>query len=91
MSDELITSFLGALQASVSILLIIFYGALASQFKLVEGSTSKQVSALCVRMFLPALLMANVGSQLNADTGIRYVPILSMCASQIEDSDLIAG
>ena len=89
MSKELVTSFLDALQASISILLIIVYGVLASQFKLLEGLASKQISVLCVRMFLPALLMANIGSQLNADTGLRYVPVLSMCTKEIEDSDLI--
>ena len=79
MSDELTTSFLGALQASVSVLLVIFYGVIAAQFDLLEGSTTKQISTLCVRMFLPALLVTNVGSQLHADTGLRYVPILSRC------------
>ena len=77
MSDELKTSFLGALQASLSVLLVISYGVIASQFNLLKGSTTKQISTLCVRMFLPALLFTNVGSQLHADTGIRYVPILS--------------
>ena len=76
MSEELKTSFLGALQASISVLLVIFYGVLAAQFDLLKDSTTKQISTLCVRMFLPALLVTNVGSQLHADTGLRYVPIV---------------
>lgn len=77
MSDSLITSFLGALQASLSVLLVISYGVIAAQFDLLDGSSSKKISTLCVRLFLPALLITNVGSQLHADTGIRYLPILS--------------
>lgn len=77
MSDELKTSFVGALQASLSVLLVVSYGVIASQLNILKGPTAKQISTLCVRIFLPALLVTNVGSQLHADTGIRYVPILS--------------
>jgi len=77
MPNEVLTSFLGAIQASLSVLLVISYGVIAAQFNILQGSTTKQISTLCVRMFLPALLITNVGSQLHADTGIRYVPILS--------------
>ena len=77
MANEVLTSFLGALQASLSVLLVISYGVIAAQFGFVKGDSTKQISTLCVRMFLPALLITKVGSQLHADTGIRYVPILS--------------
>lgn len=77
MSDSLKTSFVGALQASLSVLLVISYGVIAAQFDILDGTSSKKISTLCVRLFLPALLITNVGSQLHADTGVRYVPILS--------------
>ncbi|KAL6717891.1 hypothetical protein ACLMJK_003976 [Lecanora helva] len=76
MANELLTSFLGAFQASLSVLLVTFSGVLAAQFNILNEESTKQISALCVRMFLPALMLTNVGSQLHADTGIRYVPIL---------------
>ena len=76
MANQVLTSFLGALQASLSVLLVILYGVIAAQFELLKGDSTKQISTLCVRMFLPALLVTKVGSQLHADTGIRYVPIL---------------
>ena len=76
MPNELLTSFLGAIQASLSVLLVISYGVIAAQFDILKGDSTKQISTLCVRMFLPALLITNVGSQLHADTGIRYIPIL---------------
>ena len=76
MTNELKTSFLGALQASLSVLLVLSYGVVAAQFDIIKGSTTKQISTICVRMFLPALLVTNVGTQLHADTGSRYIPIL---------------
>ena len=77
MPNELLTSFLGAIQASLSVLLVISYGVIAAQFDILKGDSTKQISTLCVRMFLPALLITNVGSQLHAGSGIRYIPILS--------------
>ncbi|KAI9711610.1 MAG: hypothetical protein M1812_007132 [Candelaria pacifica] len=70
------TSFLGALQASLAVLLTIGYGVIASQFNILQESSAKDISKLCVRLFLPALLISNVGSQIHLDTVTRYVPIL---------------
>lgn len=77
MTNEILTSFLAAIQASLSVLLVIFYGVLAAQFDLVQADSTRQISTLSVRLFLPALLITKVGSQLHAETGIRYLPILS--------------
>lgn len=77
-SESILTPFLGALQASLSVLLTIGYGVIAAQFDLLTSSSAKDISKLCVRMFLPALLITNVGSQLHLDTAMRYVPILSV-------------
>lgn len=76
MSSGLLTSFLGALQASFSVLLTISYGVIASRFNLLKESSSRDISKTCVRLFLPALLITNVGSELHADTALRYVPVL---------------
>ncbi|KAK5124318.1 hypothetical protein LTR85_002021 [Meristemomyces frigidus] len=75
-ATEIVTPFLAALQASISVLLTIFAGVLVAQFYLLDGDAAKQVSRTCVRMFLPALLITKVGSQLHSDTVMRYVPIL---------------
>lgn len=72
---ELLEPFLGALQASLSVLLTIFYGVVATQFKLMNDKTAKDISKLCVRLFLPALLITNIGSQLSSETVHRYVPV----------------
>lgn len=76
-AKELVIPFLGAIQAAVSVLLTIWYGVLAAQFKMLSGKTAKEVSTLCVRMLLPALLITKVGSELQQGTAMRYVPIFS--------------
>ncbi|KAI9756724.1 MAG: U4/U6-U5 snRNP complex subunit prp31 [Chaenotheca gracillima] len=73
----LLTSFVGALQASISVLLTISYGLIATQFSIISEASAKDISKLCVRIFLPALLITNVGSELHASTVGRYIPILS--------------
>ncbi len=77
MSSGLAASFLGALQASLSVLLTIFYGVLAAQFQLLSESSAKDISKTCVRLFLPALLIVNIGSALESSTIYRYFPLLS--------------
>ncbi|KAF2277036.1 uncharacterized protein EI97DRAFT_375477 [Westerdykella ornata] len=75
-ASELVIPFLGALQAAVSVLLTIFYGVVTAQFNLLSGKAAKEVSGLCVRMLLPALLIYKVGSELQQGTALRYLPIL---------------
>jgi len=77
MSSGILPSFLGALQASLAVLLTISYGAIASRFNLLKESSSRDISKTCVRLLLPALLITNVGKELHADTVHRYVPVLS--------------
>jgi len=67
-TEDLVVPFLGALQASIAVLLTIFYGVIAAQFNLISEASAKDVSKACVRLFLPALLISNVGSQLHLDT-----------------------
>ena len=72
-----LVSFLGALQASLAVLLTISYGVIASRWKLLSDSSARDISKTCVRLFLPALLITNIGSELDTSTVGRYVPILS--------------
>lgn len=77
MASHVLSSFLGAVQASLAVLLTISYGVIASRFNLLKESSSRDISKTCVRLFLPALLITNVGSELHVDTALRYVPVLS--------------
>ena len=48
----LVPSFLAAIQASLSVLLVIFYGILAAHWKLLDSGTGKAISKICVKMFV---------------------------------------
>lgn len=74
-TSELVEPFVGALQASISVLITIFFGVLTAQFNLLSPGAAKEVSRTCVRMFLPALLVYKLGTNLDSETGIRYIPI----------------
>lgn len=68
-------SFLAAIQASLSVLLVIFYGGVAAHLNLLNPSNTKAISKVCVRMFLPALLIVKIGSELHAESAGRYLII----------------
>jgi auxin efflux carrier family protein len=72
----LFNSFLAAIQASLSVLLVIFYGIIAARFKLVDSTSAKSISKICVKMFLPALLLTKIGSELHSGSAHRYLIIL---------------
>lgn len=78
MASEFLVSFLGAVQASLSVLLTIGFGVAAAQFGLVTTKAAEEVSRLCVRVLLPCLLIVKLGSELHLDTAVRYVPIVGM-------------
>jgi hypothetical protein len=77
-ASELLVPFAGAIQASFSVLLTIAFGVIAAQCNLLSTNAAKEVSKLCVRMFLPALLIFKIGSNLHQGTAVRYIPVLSM-------------
>ncbi|KAG9240162.1 auxin efflux carrier [Calycina marina] len=72
----LLNSFLAAIQASLSVLLVIFYGGLAAHLKLLDGPSSTAISKICVKMFLPALLLTKIGAELHAGSAELYVVVL---------------
>ena len=71
----LLESFLAAIQASLSVLLVIFYGGIAAYLNIVNPANTKAISKVCVRMFLPALLLVEIGSQLHAGSANRYLVV----------------
>ncbi|KAK5937765.1 hypothetical protein PMZ80_009894 [Knufia obscura] len=76
MPSTILTSFSGALQASLSVLLVIFYGVIAAQFNLIDNAAAKKVSHLSVKLFLPFLLLTKLGKELTLENAVNYVPIL---------------
>ncbi|KAK6954438.1 hypothetical protein Daesc_004405 [Daldinia eschscholtzii] len=76
MVSPLLVSFLGAVQASLSVLLTIGCGVIAAQFGLVTTEAAEEISHLCVNVLLPCLLITKLGSELHLDTAVNYVPII---------------
>jgi auxin efflux carrier family protein len=75
-STGLLTTFLAAIQASLSVLLVVFYGVLMARFSLLDSRAGKTISKVCVKVFLPALLFTKIGSELHAGSAHRYLVIL---------------
>lgn len=78
MLSEFAVTFLSAVQASLSVLMTIAVGVAAAQFGFLDSESSKRVSQLSAQVFLPLLLLTNIGSEINLETSVRYLPILSM-------------
>ncbi|KAH8827951.1 hypothetical protein DL96DRAFT_1128072 [Flagelloscypha sp. PMI_526] len=77
MDSSLITSIIGAFQASLSVLVVVFYGVLLSHFHVVSPMGAKEVSKACVRVFLPALLIYDLGNQLHKGNTSNYAIIIA--------------
>lgn len=75
-SGGFLSTFVAAIQASLSVLLVVSYGVLLVRFKLLENGTAKEISKLCVRIFLPALLFTQIGSELHSESAVRYLIVL---------------
>ncbi|KAK8042700.1 hypothetical protein PG994_013183 [Apiospora phragmitis] len=75
-SNGLHESFVGAIQASLSVLFIIAIGVIVARWKIIDAHNSKPLSKLCVRIFLPALLLTKIGSDLEAGSVGRYGIVL---------------
>ena len=73
----LLSSFVAAVQASLSVLLVISYGGIAAKLGLLDSSNGKAISKICVKMFLPALLLIQIGTELHLGSAHRYLIILA--------------
>lgn len=73
----LLQSFVAAIQANMSVLLVMSYGGVAAHLGLMDRASTKPISRLSARMLLPALLVTKVGSELHAGSAHRYLVILA--------------
>ncbi|KAF5373197.1 hypothetical protein D9757_010555 [Collybiopsis confluens] len=76
MPSSIVVAFLGALEASASVLLTIFYGGIAAYFGLISNKSSIDISRLAVNLFLPCLLFVNLGSDIGLSDIHRFTPII---------------
>lgn len=72
----LLSAFVAAIQASLSVLLVISYGGIAARLGLLSSQHGKAISKICVKMFLPALLLVQIGSELHRESANRYLIVL---------------
>ncbi|KAL1591968.1 hypothetical protein SLS60_011560 [Paraconiothyrium brasiliense] len=76
MPSGLLSSFVAAIQASLSVLLVISYGGIAAHLGLLDSKNSKAISKICVKMFLPALLLVQLGSEMHPGSAHRYLIVV---------------
>ncbi|KAL5606888.1 hypothetical protein BROUX41_003265 [Berkeleyomyces rouxiae] len=76
MPSGLLFSFAAAIQASLSVLLVISYGVIAAHHSLLSSATTRTISKVCVRMFLPALILTSIGAELAPSSAGDYLFIL---------------
>ncbi|KAF5022729.1 hypothetical protein F66182_5277 [Fusarium sp. NRRL 66182] len=81
-SSSILSTFVGAIQASASVLLTISYGVVAGQTRLLSVETGRQISKICIKMFLPALLVVNLAWALVYNfLSIAFGFVLTKCLS----------
>lgn len=76
-SSGLVSSFVAAIQASSSVLLVISYGGVAAHLGLLDSKNGKAISKICVKMFLPALLLVKLGSEMHPGSANRYLIVVA--------------
>lgn len=77
MASSLKVSFIGALEAVLSVLLTLSYGVGAAWYGLIHDRSVTDISRLCVNIFLPGLLLTNVGEHLSLDSLRDYISVFS--------------
>lgn len=73
----IVVPLVGALQACVSVLLTMSYGVAAQRLRLIQESSINDMAGLGVKLFLPALIIINLGEQLQLGNALNYIPVLS--------------
>ncbi|KAH9839382.1 uncharacterized protein C8Q71DRAFT_749203 [Rhodofomes roseus] len=78
-------TFLGALEGAGSVLLTCFAGYIVARRGLLDHSTVKQVSKLCTTLFLPCLLIVQMGPELSVSSLSRYwiIPLWGLISTAI--------
>lgn len=77
--EDILVPLLGAFQACLSVLLTMCYGVATRRFCLLRREAINEMTGLGVKVFLPALLIVNLGNNLHYESALNYVPVLGMC------------
>lgn len=52
------------------------YGLIARRLRLIQETSINDMGALGVKVFMPALLIINLGKQLHLGSAMNYIPVL---------------
>ncbi|KAG9074766.1 hypothetical protein FS749_013649, partial [Ceratobasidium sp. UAMH 11750] len=79
---NILETALGSAEASIAVLLVLFFGYWAQHLGWVNDDGEKQISHLCITVFLPALLFTQIGPHATASNLTDYgiIIILSVFA-----------
>ena len=78
-------AFLGALQGTISVLLTLLSGYVASQLGLLDPHTIHRLSMLCSNLFLPCLIITQMGPAITIDQLHRVwiIPVWGLVSSAL--------
>ncbi|EJD41832.1 hypothetical protein AURDEDRAFT_169035 [Auricularia subglabra TFB-10046 SS5] len=62
--SDIAASLLGALQGTVSVLLTLFSGYFCAKIGILDKNSTRRVNGLCSKLFLPCLLITQIGADL---------------------------
>ncbi|EJD41824.1 hypothetical protein AURDEDRAFT_68207 [Auricularia subglabra TFB-10046 SS5] len=62
--SDIAASLLGALQGTASVLLTLFSGYFCAKIGILDKNSTRRVNGLCSKLFLPCLLITQIGSDL---------------------------
>lgn len=74
---------LAAVQSSISIILIIAAGFASRKYKLLDERGESQLSFLCNNLFLPLLLVSQVGPNFSSSELDKVVPLFAFAAVEM--------
>ena len=83
--SSLAASVVAALEGSTSVLLTLFAGYLVGRAGLLDHTTVKRLSSLCAQLFLPCLIIVEMGPELTADNLHRFwiIPVWGLVSTTI--------
>lgn len=83
--SSLTASVIAALEGSTSVLLTLLAGYLVGRAGLLDHTTVKRLSSLCSQLFLPCLIIVEMGPELTADNLHRFwiIPVWGLVSTTI--------
>ncbi|KAF7299077.1 Dual specificity kinase 1 [Mycena indigotica] len=78
MSSELLEGLVSSSKASISVLLVLVYGYILRRFSFISAEGEHNVTQLCTKLFLPALLFTEIGPLATAHNLRSYWPIIPL-------------